>query len=145
MHPIRAERIIPLFLCLWFASLPAGCGLETRDPNIDLNGRAVLWAGYVDTDSLLKQDFDTAVVCLKRNGLPTRQGYPLVVVVDGTFLCNGILARGCANISGFTLYLDREYLYTPVFTHEVVHWETGMGNDYHGTTQFNVCCNEPDG
>jgi hypothetical protein len=80
------------------------------------------------------------VSCLRASGLPIRPGDPLVIVVDGTFNCDGILARGCAQIGGSSIYITKEYLYTDVFSHEVVHWETGMGNEYHNTPQFEACC-----
>ena len=64
----------------------------------------------------------------------------MVIVVDGTFNCNGLLAHGCTEIAGMSTYITKKYLYTIGFTHEVVHWETGMGNEYHDTPVFESCC-----
>lgn len=129
-------------LCAALA-LGSSCGQEkntTANYNITLNGRAVVWAGYAFTDPRLMRDLDATVGCLRSNGLRTRAGYPLVIVVDGPFNCNGILARGCTEIGGTSIYITKQYLYTTVFTHEVVHWETGMGNEYHDTPVFESCC-----
>ena len=63
----------------------------------------------------------------------------MVFVVDGTFNCSGVLARGCAEIGGTSIYITQEYLYTTVFTHEAIHWETGMGNEYHNSPRFTLC------
>ncbi len=120
--------------------LLAGCGSDSStSARINLNGHAVIWSGPADADPDLKERFDATVVCLQQNVLPTRRGYPHVVVIDGVFLCNGVAAEGCTELNGFTIYMDKQYLYTRVFNHEVVHWETGMSDAYHDMTQFNLC------
>ncbi len=135
----------PLLLLLL---LPLGsCGNDQKGAsyNITLNGHAVVWAGYADADPRLKGSVDATVSCLRANGLATRPGYPMVQVVDGIFNCDTVLARGCTEIGGSSIYITRDYLYTGVFTHEVVHWETGMGNEYHTAPQFTLCCSGQDG
>jgi hypothetical protein len=131
-------------LCLLAALGSCGFDSAKNEYNITLNGHSVVWAGYASSDQRLKGGLDAAVVCLRANGLRTRPGDPLVIVVDGTFNCNGILARGCAQIGGASIYITEEYLYTAVFTHEIVHWETGMGNEYHNTPLFETCCSTAD-
>jgi hypothetical protein len=138
----RYTRRFPLIAALILLAALAACGSDRaeNDYNITLNGHAVIWVGYASADEKLKGELDATVVCLRANGLRTRPGEPLVIVVDGTFNCNGVLARGCAQIGGSAIYITKEYLYTAVFAHEVVHWETGMGNEFHDTPQFEACC-----
>lgn len=138
---ISLKRVLAVLCALPGFLFAAGGGSEEQaaDYNITLNGHAIVWAGYADADPSLKKNVDATTACLRANSLVTRPGYPLVIVVDGTFNCNGILARGCAQIGGTSVYVTEDYLYTTVFTHEVVHWETGMGNEYHNTPQFTVC------
>lgn len=133
-------RIIAAVLFLMTALTgPPGCGREEKKTEIDLNGHSIVWAAYADRDERLKGQFDLTVACLQENRMNTRPGYAFVVVVSGSFRCNGVLARGCAELNGKSIYMDREYLYTSVFAHEVVHWETGMGNEFHDSAQFTVC------
>lgn len=122
----------------------AACGRESHKTEIDLNGHAIVWSGYADGDPNLKKLFDETVVCLTGHSMTTRPGYAFVIVIDGSFKCNGVLARGCAELSGATIYMDKEYLYSTVFVHEVIHWETGMGNEFHDTAQFNYCLTRVD-
>lgn len=133
----RLFRFIALAAALILAA--AACGQESHKTEIDLNGHAIIWAGYADADQKLKEPYDETELCLTGHSLTTRPGYAYVIVIDGSFKCNGVLARGCAELSGNTIYMDSEYLYTSVFVHEVIHWETGMGNEFHGTAQFNYC------
>ena len=137
LRPVLFALLLPVFLL-------TSCGRDGKSDNynISLNGHAIVRAVYANNDPGLKDRLDATVACLLGSGQRTRHGYPLVLVVDGIFNCNGVAARGCAEIEGTSIYMTEQYLYTAVFAHEVVHWETGMGNEYHGTPQFTHCCPE---
>lgn len=135
----RFRRIVAL--CVLAAIAACGSDRDKNDYNITLNGHAIVWVGYASADQKLKGELDATVACLRASGLQTRPGYPMVIVVDGTVDCSGIDANGCTEIGGLSIYISKQYLYTNVFSHEVVHWETGMGNEYHDTPVFESCCN----
>ncbi|OGW37759.1 MAG: hypothetical protein A2010_07300 [Nitrospirae bacterium GWD2_57_9] len=138
----RTKLPLLLRLCIPAAliALLAACGADEQTPvRIDLQGNSVVWTGFADSDPELKTRVDEAVTCLRMNRLTIRPGYPYLLVIDGVFSCNGVLARGCTDMNSGSIYMDSRYLETSVFVHEVVHWETGMGNGYHDTQQFNCC------
>lgn len=138
----RTKQFSLVRLCIAAAllALQFSCGADEQKPvDIDLQGHSVIWAGFADSDRELKTRVDEAVLCLRMNGLTIRPGYPYLLVINGTFACNGVFARGCTDMNSGSIYIDSRYLETFVFVHEVVHWETGMGNGYHDTEQFSCC------
>lgn len=134
----------PVIAVLAFCLFVAGCG---QDFDADISMTTIVWQGYpseapdqigeIRQNYSLNDDFITTQDCLFPIGI-YKTGQPFVVVVKDQFLCGGELKNGCFVAKKNTIYLEENTMFF-FFSHEVIHWATGLGNEAHKTVYFTQC------
>lgn len=137
----------PLLAVLAFCLFVAGCGQEQKS-DVDISMTTVVWQGYINEDPQMLKYFDETTSCLETYGY-SYNGYPYVFITAGEFNCGGeIGTAGCANSSTNKIYIQVDWSChsvldsscpTDVLKEEIIHWETGKGNEYLSEPFFHNC------
>ena len=128
-------------LALCFVLLGCGQHEVTMVPAVPVSygASSVVWEGYADQDAHLLEGFNWTMSCLENHGYAVPAGYPYVVELDGYFACGQVdPAVGCTVLGWGRIYVSLKER-DRAFTHELVHWATGIGDEGHGAEPFLSC------
>lgn len=129
-----------IFAALMLLSCGRGKKPDHTNDYVNLATVTLDWVGNARADPKLKADFEATVACMRQqspDSVKTELLPNVIVIAEPTFTCYGVPdARACTGFLTGTIYINKDDLYTYVFTHEAVHWIAQVDNSQHYRAYF---------
>lgn len=136
-------KILNILLILLLCGCGAKTTINTTRPSVDISTIHIEWQGNI-LESAYTKVFEDTEKCLHDDyGYEYKTNPPtLYILTDKEIICGDTLVvlGGCFDIMTNSIFVGQIISSSgyPV-NHEVVHWMTGRGNDFHYSGPFYSC------